>query len=103
MIKLNDYFLQSSPYVDGDVDIFLAASPHTRAMFDDKGRSNNNNKHLPTAGLNSITNVVSSCIERFLGGVGWCHDDLNRFATRMISQLEKDYKHIGKFVSVLTR
>ena len=104
MTKLNDYFLQSSsPFVDGDVDMFLAASPHTRAMFDDKGHNNINNNHHPTTGFNSITNVVSSCIEKFLGGVGWCHDDLNRFATRMISQLEKDYKHIGKFVSVLTR
>ena len=113
--KVNEHFLRgegrtSSKYDDGDVDIFLQASPTTRSAIKQ---------------LDSFPPDIKEDIADFLGGSGhgWCHGDLHRYATFMLGTLTEHLKvvvdeepmglsksngsdgkkEIGRFVHLLTK
>ena len=68
-----------NPFSDGDVDIFLQASPLTRAL----------NENLLERGLtqNSVEKISEFC-----GGVGLCQTDLQRFSAATINRLRPTYR-----------
>lgn len=97
MARLHNHFLleklESSklPFCAGDVDVFLQASPFTRALtlkLADYGMEGNLQSHIFS----------------FLGGCGLVQGDLHRFSKQLCeNDLEKRFEGIGKFVYALTK
>ena len=106
--KVNEHFLRgegktSSKYDDGDVDIFLQASPTTRSAIKP---------------LDSVPPDIKEAIADYIGGSGhgWCHGDLRRYATFMLGTVTEHLKVVekrpkrrrrteeaGRFVNTLTK
>jgi len=96
---LHEYFLstgtsdsQSSTYASGDLDIFLDAPCLTKQLYRDLLKKCQNK-----------ADIVSN-IQSFVGGIGWCHDDLQAFASALFAPLCEHYScYGGDFVFALTK
>lgn len=81
----------NSPFCDGDADIFLQASPFTRALSQ-------------TLAGNGMDSFLQNHISPFLGGCDIVQDDLIRFSSALCKDyLEQEYKSYGAFVYAVAK
>lgn len=79
----------NSPFSLGDVDIFLQASPLTRSLMNS---------------LSGLPQEVRETIGSNLGGSGFVHGDLQRFATMLCDEhLQIEFKDLGRYVYALAK